>query len=291
MRTAILRGELKGGSKLPSTRALADEFNVSRNTVVNAYRQLTAEGYLESIEGSGSFVVHVLPDDLLTPSEYPGTANKRQPDSPKRTLSKHAALQIANSSMTETLRSRPFGSDTPDLDEFPFDLWSRLIVRRARHMPRNSLRYQESAGYHPLREAIAAHVAVSRQVHCSPDQIVIVSGSQGALDLSVRMLLNAGDPVWLEDPGYTGARGAFLGVGAKIIPVPVDQDGLIVKAGIQRAPKARMVYITPSHQFPPSAGGSTGIGHCRSRDLHWHVQQSNVPRAANWLFDPAGAIG
>lgn len=250
MRRAILRGELKGGTKLPSTRALADEFNISRNTVLNAYRQLTAEGYLESVEGSGSFVVHVLPDLLLAPSELNILADNRGTESRQVILSEHAQSQLVSSQTPDALSPRPFSSETPALDVFPYDTWSRLIVRQARRMTGNTAKYQESGGYLPLREAIAAHVAVSRQVHCTPEQIVIVSGSQGALDLSARMLVNDGDPVWLEDPGYTGARGAFLGIGAKIIPVPVDEDGLVVAAGIKRAPQARLVYITPSHQFP-----------------------------------------
>jgi GntR family transcriptional regulator/MocR family aminotransferase len=250
MRTAILRGELKGGTKLPSTRALADEFNISRNTVVNAYRQLTAEGYLEGVEGSGSFVVHVLPDDLLTPFEAQSTINTEPPGSNKPVFSKHATSQLAEAPTSVNIILRPFSSELPALDVFPAEIWSRLIVRHAHDTSIHNLKYQESAGYYPLREAIAAHVAISRQVHCSPEQIVIVSGSQGGLDLSTRMLVNAGEPVWLEDPGYVGARGAFLGVGAKIVPVPVDKEGLIVKEGVKRAPKARLVYITPSHQFP-----------------------------------------
>jgi GntR family transcriptional regulator / MocR family aminotransferase len=145
---------------------------------------------------------------------------------------------------------RPFASGTPALDAFPYALWSRLVARQARRMPDGAFAYQDAAGFRPLREAIAAHVTVSRRVHCTPEQIVIVSGSQGALDLVSRMLINAGDPVWMEDPGYPGARGAFLGVKARIIPVPIDQDGLVVKAGIAKAPKARLVYLTPSHQFP-----------------------------------------
>jgi GntR family transcriptional regulator/MocR family aminotransferase len=145
---------------------------------------------------------------------------------------------------------RPFLAEAPALDAFPYQLWSRLIVRQARRLPMNTFMYQDSAGYRPLREAIAAHAAISRQVHCSPDQVMIVPGSQGALDLAARMLINTGDPVWMEDPGYPGARGAFLGAGAQIIPVPVDHEGLIVKIGIERAPQARLVYLTPSHQFP-----------------------------------------
>jgi len=145
---------------------------------------------------------------------------------------------------------RPFRSDAPALDRFPYEAWSKLIVRQARRLSRRDFPYQPSAGYRPLREAIAAHVTITRRVRCTPDQIIIVSGSQGALDLTTRMLVNAGDPVWMEDPGYLGARGALLGAGAQIIPVPIDQEGLVVEAGIERVPHARLVYLTPSHQFP-----------------------------------------
>jgi GntR family transcriptional regulator/MocR family aminotransferase len=255
MRAAILSGELKDGMKIPSTRALADELNVSRNTVLNAYRQLLAEGYLEGRGGSGTFVAHVLPDLLLTTpnpaARTPRTARPAQAESPRPFFSEQAKAQIAVSQLPPENKSpRPFMAETPALDVFPYQLWSRLVVHQARRMPVSSFFYQDSAGYRPLREAIAAHVAVSRQVHCVPEQVMIVPGSQGALDLAARMLVNAGDPVWMEDPGYSGARGAFLGAGADIVPVPVDDEGLVVEIGVERAPEARLVYLTPSHQFP-----------------------------------------
>lgn len=253
LRAAILSGELKGGMKLPSTRALAEELKLSRNTVLNAYRQLLAEGYLESAEGSGTFVAHALPDLLLTAPRHnapknsrPNRAETHQPVFSERAKSQMAASQPPSNGKLP----HPFLAEAPALDVFPFELWTRLLVRQARRMPVNTFTYQDSAGYRPLREAIAAHVTVSRQVHCKPEQIMIVPGSQGALDLASRMLINAGDPVWMEDPGYPGARGAFLGSGANVIPVPVDEDGLVVESGIARAPQARLVYLTPSHQFP-----------------------------------------
>ena len=239
--------------KLPSTRVLADELNISRNTALNAYRQLLAEGYLESREGSGTFVAHVLPELLLTAPDpsTPRTAPPTLADSPQPLFSERAKAQMTASQPPSGGKSpRPFLAEAPALDAFPYQLWSRLIVRQARRLPMNTFMYQDSGGYRPLREAIAAHAAISRQVHCSPDQVMIVPGSQGALDLAARMLINTGDPVWMEDPGYPGARGAFLGAGAQIIPVPVDHEGLIVKIGIERAPQARLVYLTPSHQFP-----------------------------------------
>ena len=253
MRAAILSGELKDGMKLPSTRALADELNISRNTVLNAYRQLLAEGYLESREGSGTFVAHVLPELLLTAPRPPTPEPARPPraESPRPFFSEHARAQIAVSQPPSDSKSaRPFMPEAPALDVFPYQLWSRLVVRQARQLPVSSFMYQSSAGYQPLRGAIAAHVAVSRQVHCVPDQVIMVPGSQGALDLAARMLINAGDPVWMEDPGYPGARGAFLGAGAHVVPIPVDHEGLVVDIGIERAPQARLVYLTPSHQFP-----------------------------------------
>ncbi|HET9911054.1 MAG TPA: PLP-dependent aminotransferase family protein [Anaerolineales bacterium] len=253
MRAAILSGELKDGMKLPSTRALADELNISRNTVLNAYRQLLAEGYLESRGGSGTFVAHILPDLLLTAPQppQPKIARGRPTASPQPFFSKRAQAQIAVSQSPSASKSpRPFMPEAPALDVFPYQLWSRLVVRQARRMPASTFLYQDSAGYRPLREAIAAHVSVSRQVHCVPEQVMIVPGSQGALDLAARMLINPGDPVWLEDPGYPGARGAFLGAGAQVIPVPIDEEGLMVNIGMERAPEARLVYLTPSHQFP-----------------------------------------
>lgn len=253
LRAAILSGELKGGMKLPSTRALAAELNISRNTVLNAYRQLLAEGYLQSKEGSGTLVANVLPDLLLAvPSRpQPKTARPTRAQLPRPLFSDRAKAQIASSQPpTAGKLPRPFLAEAPALDAFPYQLWTRLAVRRARQMSVSNFMYQDSAGYRPLREAIVAHMTISRQVHCTAEQVIIVPGSQGALDLAARVLINAGDAVWTEDPGYSGARGVFLGTGAHLIPVPIDQEGLMVELGMARAAEARLVYLTPSHQFP-----------------------------------------
>jgi GntR family transcriptional regulator / MocR family aminotransferase len=263
LRAAILGGRLKKGAKLPSTRALAEELNVSRNTVLNAYQQLLAEGYLESVEASGTFVASILPESLQpTPTSSPTNGSTRQTRKPNVSqnsprLSKIGSALIYAPQMPAPLEirasdqgQRAFRAGMPALDAFPFELWGKLVMRQVRRTTQNTLMYQGAAGAHPLREAIAAHVTVTRRVRCTPDQIIIVSGSQGALDLVARVLLDPGDPVWMEDPGYLGARGALLGAGAQIIPVPVDNEGLIVEAGIANCPDARMVYLTPSHQFP-----------------------------------------
>ena len=249
LRSSIISGELEGGMKLPSTRALAEDLNLSRNTILNAYRQLAAEGYLESAWGSGTYVARILPDYWLATSESEGSTGTvtQEPRQPR--FSDHARLQLAAPQMSQLSSSpnevsrRPFRFGIPALKTFPYKLWTRLIIRQARHLPPSAFTYQHPAGYLPLREAIAAHAIASRGVHCTPEQVIIVSGVQGGLDLAARLLINAGDPVWMEDPGYLKARNAFLGSGARIIPVPVDHEGLVVEVGIDRAPQARLAYL------------------------------------------------
>jgi GntR family transcriptional regulator / MocR family aminotransferase len=256
LRASILSGKLKGGTKLPSSRTLADELGLSRNTVRTTYAQLMAEGYLESLTGGGTFVARVLPDSLLkTPAPKTSKRAKQVPSAPLH-LSQHARAQLATLQMATALSLsregllRPFNAATPALTEFPHKVWGRLVARHARRRAISSMTYQDLGGYRPLCEAIAEHVTVARSVNCTPEQIVITSGAQGALDLAARVLLDSGDQVWLEDPGYLGAKGAFLGVGATIVPVPVDKEGLVVEAGVFRAPRARLAFVTPSHQFP-----------------------------------------
>ena len=256
LQTAVLTGDLKPGMRLPSTRALAILLNVSRHTVLNAYQQLIAEGYLDGMVGNGTFVARILPEHLLTSPPRKDLVKTSLAELNKPRFSEQAAMQLSAPRMPMAtpdpsgVSPRPFRFGVPALQDFPYKLWSRLLIRQARRQPASAFPYQQAAGYLPLREAIAAHAMVSRGVHCTPEQIIIVSGAQAGLDLAARLLINAGDPVWMEDPGYLKARSAFLGSGAKIIPVPVDQEGLVVEAGIARAPGARLVYLTPSHQFP-----------------------------------------
>jgi GntR family transcriptional regulator / MocR family aminotransferase len=260
LRAAILAGRLKQGTKLPSTRALASELNVSRNTVLNAYEQLLAEGYLESVEATGTFVAAILPDPLLASTPAARTSSSVQSvvaqpvklSNSGKILAQAPAMSTRTSTTADAgpYQQRAFRAGIPALDAFPFELWAKVVARQARQATGSDLIYQDSAGYLPLREAIASHITITRRVQCTPEQIVIVSGSQGALDLVSRLLLNPGDNVWMEDPGYLGARGALQGAGAQIVPVPVDGEGLIVDAAIAACPDARLAYLTPSHQFP-----------------------------------------
>jgi GntR family transcriptional regulator/MocR family aminotransferase len=249
LRSAILSGQLQKGAQLPSTRALADELGVSRNTILNAYDQLFAEGYLQSLKGKGTFVTRALPEV----------------DSPPQHVSRSAPVQRQHqvSEQTKALLSAPtmpgsplgrgrlaFKAGVPALDAFPYELWVKLVARHAHRLHPEVMAYQDAAGLRSLREAVAEYAIVARQVRCTPEQVIITSGSQGGLHLAARVLLNPGNRAWIEDPGYLGARGALLASGAQLVPVPVDAEGLRVDAGMARAADARVAYVTPSHQFP-----------------------------------------
>jgi GntR family transcriptional regulator / MocR family aminotransferase len=249
LRASILDGRLKKGAKIPSTRLLAAELGVSRNTVLNAYDQLIAEGYIESVEGKGTFVTQVLPEQHLSTAPYVHRQNGKA-IAPSLRLSKRAEALLATPVLPYDYDNYTFRTGMPALDAFPYELWAKAVAREAHRLHPGSLMSQGTLGYRPLREAIANHVTVARQVRCTADQVIVVAGAQGALDLAARVLVNPGEKVWIEDPGYPGAQGALLAEGAHIIPIPVDDEGLMVEVGLERAPDARMAYLTPSHQFP-----------------------------------------
>ncbi|HEX6535700.1 MAG TPA: PLP-dependent aminotransferase family protein [Gemmatimonadaceae bacterium] len=257
VRRAILAGRLAPGTRLPSTRTFAAELGVARVTTALAFDQLRAEGYIEGRARTGTFVARAIPDVLLTaapgaPRARLGGARAAQPPTEAPRLSACAAAVIASrpTIVSRIGRLHPFRTGTPALDVFPARLWARLAARRWRRPTPELLAYGAIAGHRALREAIAAYAAAARGARCTASQVIVTSGSQQALDLAARVLLNHGDAVWTEDPGYTGARNAFLGVGAAVVPVRVDEEGLDIAAGVALAPRARMVYVTPSHQFP-----------------------------------------
>lgn len=250
LRREILAGRLRAGARLPATRALASAFGISRNTVMNAYAQLLAEGYVEGEVGSGTYVAGTLPDELLYAPT--GAAPMTLQGRSGRTLSRRGSLLAATHVPTPRFPSelRPFRPGVPALDAFPFELWARLVARRWRRPQRALLGYGDPAGYHPLREAIASYLGAARAVSCEASQVIVAAGSQQALDVAARMLLDEGEAAWIEDPGYLGARGALLAAGARLVPVPVDAAGLDVEAGKACSPDARLIYVTPSHQYP-----------------------------------------
>lgn len=254
IRRAILSGELTRGRRLPATRMLAAQLGVARMTVVNAYEQLLIEGYLEGKTGAGTYVAATLPEEMLQIARVGPPRRKMPPATQSHVLSRRGKW-LATKTLTE-LRVQGNGDKfafqigLPAVDEFPFNVWSRLAARRLRHPPRELLSYGDPAGYYPLRACIAAHLQTTRAVQCEVDQVIIVAGSQQALDLTARVLLNPGDAVWVEDPCYPGARNALLAAGAQVVPVPVDDEGFDLAAGLRRRRKARLVYVTPSHQYP-----------------------------------------
>lgn len=244
MRAAILQGQLKPGTRLPATRDLAREYRLSRATIVSAFEQLKAEGYVEGRTGSGTYVSRVLPDELLQVVR----SKEKKPVRPIA-VSKYAGrlkpLPAAQSRVT-----RAFRANQPALDAFPATLWAQVAARRLRKVSAHLLAGGEALGYRPLREAVAEYLNVSRGVQCSDDQVLIISGVQEALERAAHLLLNPGDPVWLEEPGYPGAAIVFGAVGARVCPVPVDTEGLDLQAAQRRWKRPRLVYVTPAHQFP-----------------------------------------
>jgi GntR family transcriptional regulator/MocR family aminotransferase len=257
LREAILAGQFPPGTRLPSTRTLATELGVSRTTALAAYEQLRDEGYLDGRVGAGTTVA-----DLTGPPPAPPPSPTRVPGAPALSARGTAVaasrwrLRPATGSGRERPRAFPLGM--PALDAFPRQLWTRVLTRRARRSLGDLLGYQDPAGYRPLREAIAAYLGLARGVRCRPDQVLVVSGAQAGIDLAARLLLDPGDPAWVEDPGYYGARGALTAAGARLVPVPVDADGLDLGAARRRRPDARLAYVTPSHQFPVGATMSLG---------------------------------
>lgn len=253
IRQAILCGRLIPRAKLPSTRSLAQLLGVSRATITQSYEMLLSEGYLETIVGAGTFVCHQLPDELLNTASIPAKsplANSSIPLSVYgESLSDRAFLRLPEAEVEIS-----FSYGRPAFDQFPINLWRKLLSRHCRSN-RYVLDYTyDSLGYQPLRQAIAAYVSRARAVKCNSEQIVIVGGSQQGLDLITRILINRGDWVAVEEPGYLGARRAFLAQGASLFPVSVDQSGLIVsRLTTDIIPNIKLVYVTPSHQFPTGA--------------------------------------
>ncbi len=247
IRRAILDGVLAPGTRLPSSRALAEDLGVSRTTTLLALEQLLAEGYLDARRGSGTYVAAVLLDDL---PQIRASRPARSPRHPPLSRRGEALVAAPQGSRRLDGPPRAFRIGTPGVDLFPVQLWSRLVGRRLGSVTPAQLDYGNAAGLPALREAIADHVQTARGTRCGADQILMVAGAQQGLDLICRLLLDPEDRVWMEEPGYPGARSALLGAGARILPVRVDAEGLDVEAGVRRADDARLVYVTPSHQYP-----------------------------------------
>ncbi|PQP17263.1 PLP-dependent aminotransferase family protein [Rhodococcus opacus] len=254
LRAGILSGQLKAGSPLPASRRLAAEVGVSRNTVLAAFEQLDAEGYLDRRPGSGTYVADVLPEQMLTINHAPWTGSGSDDGSGRLSHRGRAIADTRRMPLPEatgvSAEATAFQIGLPALDSFPAELWARMYGARLRQSTRDLMRYNDPRGYRPLREAIASYIGPARGIRCTADQVVIVSGSQQALEFCGRILLDPGDPAWIEDPCYLGAKAALISAGARLVPVPVDRKGIDVAAGIEREPSAKLAVLTPSYQFP-----------------------------------------
>lgn len=256
VRTLILVGRLSPGSRLPSTRTLATDLDLARNTVMSAFEQLLSEGYLTTRYGSGTFVAHELPD--LSPHSIRnvsggthdgGTHQKRATATEATTLHVQTERIFAWAGQTGSL-SYDFRLGRSALVDFPQTMWARLTARCARTTTVRDLDYPAAEGLLALREAIAHYLANARGVSCSAQDILIVNGIQQALDLTARVLLPSPSTVALEDPHYPPARMVFTATHTQLVGIPVDEQGIKVETLRKHGAAARLVYVTPSHQFP-----------------------------------------
>ncbi|HXE60290.1 MAG TPA: PLP-dependent aminotransferase family protein [Gemmatimonadaceae bacterium] len=250
-RSAILAGQLRPGQRVPSTRQLAAELGVSRIPVLGAYEQLHAEGYLETFVGAGTCVARSIPDRTRLIGRPPAKrtdARAARPAGPRRVS--RLAGTIFQTDQSWLGNPGAFRISLPALDKFPAAVWARLVHRHAHRVTRAMMAYGDPMGDQSLREAIAEYVGAARAVRCDASQVMVTTGSQQGLLIAARVLLDPRDAVWIEDPAYPGARQALLAAGARMVPVPVDDEGLDVARGARAAAAVRAVYITPSHQHP-----------------------------------------
>jgi len=247
-RAAIVDSRLRPGQRIPSTRVLASEIGVSRFPVLNAYAQLLAEGYFESRVGAGTVVSSSLPDQLTSsqPPDAPHSATRSGP----RSVARRSPILPGIEAMPWMLNWGAFRVGQVAFDQFPLHVWSTLVARRCRRMNAQSAHYGALMGSVALRKAIANYLKIARSVRCEAEQVMIVNGSQQALEIATRVLLNPGSRVWVEEPGYRLARDVFALNACHLVPVPVDSEGMDVGVGIMKCRKAQAAFVTPSHQFP-----------------------------------------
>lgn len=262
IRRAILSHHLPVGAKLPSTRDLARDLGLSRNTVLTAFEQLLAEGYVKALTGSGTFVADTFPD-IRDGAPGPLAAVRERAALPRRDAAAmlpadepRARLSRRGNRLTHVAAGsrfeiQPFAPGDPDFSIFPFKLWQRLQNKYWRDARPELLDYGSAGGYLPLRRAVADYLRVSRSVRVNTDQVLITAGTQQSLSLAAQLLADAGDLAWVEDPCYWGARRVFEACDLLLRPVPVDAEGMNPQTD-DLPTEPRLIYLTPSHQYPKS---------------------------------------
>jgi GntR family transcriptional regulator/MocR family aminotransferase len=271
---AIVGGNIRPGQRVPSSRTLSVELGISRIPVLNAYAQLLAEGYFESRKGAGTFVSESLPESLTICEEK--TPPPVQEGSGPRPIARRALLLTKFARPPWVGGWGAFSVHQPAFDRFPFPIWSNLITRHSKGPSLSAIHNTDPRGSESCREAICNYLRTARAVRCDPSQVMVVAGSQQALEISARVLLGNATAVWVEEPGYRLARSVFQGAGCRLVPVPVDEDGMIVSAGIKQCPTARAAYVTPSHQYPL---GSTMSASRRMQLLNW------AQSSGSWIIE------
>ena len=281
IRDLIVSGKLRRGVRLPSTRMLADQLGCSRPTVIMAYEHLESEGYLASRQGSGTYVAELLPEDHL-PSGLTAGQDQRSVEEPSVFLSRRGTSLaqipfLPVESYGKAAAARAFSPAEPDLSLFPFSTWTAIAARIWKNPTAGLASSDDPAGFVELREAIANYLGIVRGVRCAPDQVIITSGTQHAFDFLSRVLLDPGDRVWVEDPTVPHlVQGPLISVGARPVPVPVDDQGLVVEVAQSLAPDARLAIVTPSNHYPL---GVTMSAERRVQLLAW------ASRARAWVLE------
>jgi GntR family transcriptional regulator/MocR family aminotransferase len=245
LRSAILSRRLRPGTKLPSTRELASQLRVSRSAAVAAYEQLLAEGYTSGRHGSGTYISPDLPEAI--------DGNPPRRKKPAAAITSNAAqMQPLGDFVDVTVQSdeRPFNLGRTLVDARTVELWRKLSARTFRSLAPSHFGYSDPRGTTEFRKTICDYLQAARAVRCDPEQIVVTTGTQHAIDIVIRALPGLDKEVWVEDPGYPLTRQALLAAGAAVRPIPVDGQGIDIGTGIKTAPNARAVFVTPSHQFP-----------------------------------------
>lgn len=255
IRRAIVSHHLVPGTRLPSTRSLAEDLELSRNTLLAAFEQLHDEGYVISQVGSGTRVALTLPEDF-SETQMAKDAEKTEGTRSASGLSVRGTVVAGEADQT-SYEVQPFAPGEDDFSAFPTQLWRRLLNRQWRDPQPAHLDYGHAGGYLPLRRAIANYLRMSRAVSLTVEQILITSGTQQSIDLCARLLTDHGDLVWLENPCYWGARRVLEVNGLQLHPVPVDEEGISPTSEDFRTPP-RLIYTTPSHQYPKGVVMSYG---------------------------------
>jgi GntR family transcriptional regulator / MocR family aminotransferase len=269
LRNAVLDGVFAPGDRFPSSREAAADYGVSRGLMEEVFGHLTDEGFLERSVGRGTFVSCQLTGLYRATSKNPVRQSSCGP-------SRRGLMLAANAACREPEKPMPFNAGVADASAFPWKAWCRLQTRATRELGSRALSFSDPRGLLDLRAAIARYLAQFREIRCTARQVIIFKSAQQALNAITALLVNRDDEVWLEDPGYPGARAAFELVGARGVPVPVDEHGLVVETGVRCSPRAKLAYVTPPHQYP------TGV----ALDMERRIQLLQwAMRSNSWIIE------